>query len=265
MKRLISHPALWVTVLTLSLLPALAPKLSAHLLEEYLSGIPWTEPPIVTPGSNGSPPSDAIVLFDGTCLCEFEGGEGWKVENGAAIVGGKGGIRSQREFGDCQVHLEWASPKEVKSSSQGRGNSGLFFCDRYEVQILDCYENKTYFDGQCGALYKQSPPLVNASRPPGEWQTYDVIFKAPRFNEDGSLKSPAYVTVLHNGVLIQNHVELKGGTYFNRPPSYDKHPAKMPISLQNHGNPVQFRNIWVRELPLGPAREDQVTSDEASL
>ena len=193
-----------------------------------------------------SAPSDAIVLFDGTNLDAFKNGDKWKIEDGVAIVAGKG-IATKQKFGDCQIHLEFASPAEVKGKGQGRGNSGIYVMGKYEVQILDSFENKTYFDGQCGAIYKQQPPTVNASRGPGEWQTYDIIFTAPRFNEDKTLKSPAYMTVLHNGVVIHNHFELKGGTYWDKPAGYTAHPEKLPFSIQNHGNPVRFRNIWVRE------------------
>jgi hypothetical protein len=226
-------------------------------LEEWKSGIPWLEPVVIDPGDAQTPPSDAIVLFDGTDLAAWKGGEGWSIEQGVATAGGKGGITTQQNFGDCQLHLEWASPAEVKGKGQGRGNSGVYLMNKYEVQILDSYENETYFDGQCAAIYKQYPPLVNASRKPGEWQTYDILFTAPRFYEDGSLKSPAYLTVLHNGVVVQNHVELLGGTFWSEPPSYKKHPEKGPIHLQNHGDPVQFRNIWIRELPQSPARADE--------
>lgn len=214
---------------------------------EYLSGIEWAEPPVVDPGPPGGPPSDAVVLFDGTDLSQWNGGEKWTLQDDY-LVAGPGTLRSKAEFGDCQVHLEWASAEEITGSGQGRSNSGVFLMGIYEVQILDSYENQTYFDGQCGAIYKQHPPLVNASRKPGQWQTYDIIWRAPRFDEEGKLLSPAYITVLHNGVLIQNHFELLGDTPYNRPPEYRPHGEKGPISLQYHGNPVRFRNIWVREI-----------------
>ena len=212
---------------------------------EYKSGIVWPEPPVVDPGDANTPPSDAIVLFDGTDLSALEGAERWKIADGAATVQGSG-ARTKQAFGDCQLHLEFATPAEVKGAGQGRGNSGVYMMGKYEIQILDSYENTTYFDGQCGAVYKQQPPTVNVSRPPGEWQTYDILFTAPRF-ADGKLKSPAYVTVLHNGVMIHNHFELQGGTSYVAPPKYAPHPEKLPISLQFHGNPVRFRNIWIRE------------------
>lgn len=213
--------------------------------DEYLSGIKWSEPPVVDPGPPGEPPVDAVVLFDGTDMSKWKGAEKWTVKDGV-VIAGPGNITSKPVFGDCQVHLEWVSDENAEGSGQGRSNSGVFLMGKYEVQILDSYQNKTYHDGQCGAIYKQSPPLVNASRPPGEWQSFDIIWKAPRF-KDGELVSPAYLTVLHNGVLIQNHFELKGDTPYHRAPEYKPHPEKGPIMLQYHGNPVRFRNIWVRE------------------
>lgn len=215
--------------------------------EEYLSGIEWAEPKLVTPGQAGGPPSDAVVLFDGKDLAQWNNADKWVVQDGYMIAG-PGEIRSKAEFGDCQVHVEWASAEEIKGSGQGRSNSGVFLMGRYELQVLDSWENPTYFDGQCGAIYKQHPPLVSASRKPGEWQTYDIIWKAPRFDEQGNLVSPAFITVLHNGVLIQDHFQLEGDTPFNRPPAYKAHPDKGPIGLQYHGNPIRFRNIWVREV-----------------
>jgi hypothetical protein len=213
---------------------------------EYKSGIIWPEPPVVDPGGPDAPPSDAIVLFDGGDMSEWKDGDNWIVEDGVA-TSAKTGITSKREFGDAQIHLEFASPSEVKGEGQGRGNSGLYLMGRYEIQILDSHENETYFDGQAASVYKQSPPIVNASRPPGEWQTLDVIFQAPQFSEEGELVAPAYVTVLHNGLVVQNHFELQGGTSYIAAPKYESHPEKAPIHLQFHGNPVRFRNIWVRE------------------
>lgn len=216
--------------------------------DEYLTGIKWPEPKVVTPGDeNRLPPSDAVVLFDGNNMSAWENGENWKVENGEAVVHG-GAIQSKAKFGDCQVHIEWSAPVPAEGEGQGRGNSGMFLMGIYEIQILDSYINKTYFDGQAGAIYKQTPPMVNAMRPPGEWNTYEVIWTRPRFADDGSLESPAYITALHNGVLILNHFELLGDTPYHRPPHYEKHDDKLPISLQDHGNPVRFRNIWVREI-----------------
>jgi hypothetical protein len=215
---------------------------------EYVSGIKWAEPKLVDPGAPGTAPSDAIVLFDGKDMSQWNGGDKWKVENGYAISQG-GGINSKQSFSDCQLHLEFAAPSEVKGSGQGRGNSGIYFMEAYEVQVLDSYENKTYFDGQCGSIYKQFPPLVNACRKPGEWQTYDIVFTAPRFDDKGAVTSKAYFTVLQNGVLVQNHTELLGGTFYDKAPAYIAHAPKRPLHIQFHGDPVRFRNIWVREIP----------------
>ncbi len=210
---------------------------------------PKEEPKIINPGP---PPSDATVLFDGKDLSKWrmEKGEDakWKLEDGAMIVNGTGNIYTKDEFGDCQLHVEWATPSEVKGEGQGRGNSGIFLQNRYEVQVLDSYENKTYFHGQAGAVYKQHAPLVNACRKPGEWQTYDIIFRAPKFADDGKVAEPGRVTVLHNGVLVQDHAEIYGETGPVGKPTYTKHPSKQPIRLQDHGNPVRYRNIWIRPL-----------------
>jgi hypothetical protein len=214
--------------------------------DEYKSGIIWPEPAVVDAGPVGGPPSDAVVLFGGENLDAWEDGDKWEIADGVATAA-KGGIATKEKFGDCQLHVEFATPAEVKGKGQGRGNSGIYLMGRYEVQVLDSYGNETYFDGQCGAIYKQQPPMVNACRKPGEWQSYDILFTAPRFAEDGSVLSPAYVTVLHNGVLLHNHLELQGGTSFTEPPKYTRHGEKEPISIQFHGNPVRFRNIWIRE------------------
>ncbi len=232
---------------TLAAFLVVAISVSGTWAAEFLSGIEWAEPAVINPGGPDKAPSDAVVLFDGKDLAAWNGGEKWTVADGA-ITAGPGTLSSKAEFGDCQVHIEWASASEVKGDGQGRSNSGVFLQGIYEVQVLDSYGNKTYHDGQCGAIYKQHPPLVNACRKPGEWQTYDIIWKGPRFDEDGKLVSPAYVTVIHNGVLVQNHFELQGDTPYNRAPHYKAHSDKGPIRLQYHGNPVRFRNIWVREL-----------------
>ncbi len=239
----------------IAIVVTLAGTASCGMGQEYISGIKWAEPPIVTPGKTAAdPPSDAVVLFDGKDLSAWENGDKWKVEDGVAIVGGSD-IKTKQSFGDCQLHIEWSAPVPAKGEGQGRGNSGVFFMDRYEVQILDSYDNKTYFDGQASAIYKQQPPMVNAMRKPGEWNTYDILWTAPRFEKDGSLKSPAYVTVIHNGVLTLNHFALEGITPFTEVPKYTAH-GDGPIRLQNHGNPVKFRNIWLRELkPLEGKRE----------
>lgn len=219
---------------------------SALVVDEYKSGIVWPEPVVVTPGEGTAPPSDAIVLFDGKDLSQWEGGDKWEIKDGVATVK-QVGITSKQAFGDCQFHVEFATPAEVSGSGQGRGNSGIYFMGNYEVQLLDSFENPTYFDGQCGSVYKQQPPIVNACRKPGEWQAYDIIFTAPKFNEDGTVAKPAAVTVLQNGILVQNHFELQGMTAWDAPAKYTKHPEKLPIHIQNHGNPIRFRNIWIRE------------------
>ncbi len=218
------------------------------------------EPSLVRPGPEVTPPSDAIALFDGTNLSEWIHEDGreaeWIVENGVMTVApGTGSIRTRQGFGDVQLHIEWRAPAEIVGEGQGRGNSGLFLMERYEVQILDSYENRTYSNGQAGSVYKQHIPLVNASRPPGEWQSYDVVFTAPRFDPAGGVVSPAYMTVFHNGVLIQNHVELQGSTVYIGLPEYETHGDLEPILLQDHSNPVSFRNIWVREISDAPSLE----------
>lgn len=214
----------------------------------------WPVPPVVRAPA-GQPPSDAVVLFDGRSLDAWESVKtpgapaNWTIESGALVVKPKeGDIRTKAGFGDVQLHLEFRSPAAVKGRGQGRGNSGIFFMERYELQVLDSYENKTYVNGQLGSIYKQHAPLANPARPPGEWQVYDVVFTAPRFHEDGSLQSPARLTAFLNGVLVQNHTELRGPTEYRGPPSYQAHPAKLPLKLQDHGDLVAFRNIWVREL-----------------
>ena len=213
----------------------------------------WTPvPAIVTPGTETKAPSDAIVLFDGTDLSNWESVKGgsapWINTDGTLTVSsGTGDIRTRQKFGDVQLHIEWRTPAKVEGDGQGRGNSGVFFHEIYEVQVLDSYDNVTYSNGQAGSIYKQYIPLVNASRGPGEWQTYDIIFESPVFAEDGDVVRPAVVTVLHNGVLIQNRVELTGHTPYIGLPAYSPH-GKGSIKLQDHGNPTSFRNIWVREL-----------------
>lgn len=213
-------------------------------------------PPVVDPGPAGDPvpvPSDAVVLFGGA-KSDLErwtsGGKEarWEVEDGVLRVNGTGDIHTRAEFGDCQLHVEWAAPTEVKGTSQGRGNSGVFFFGRYEVQVLDSYENLTYADGQAAALYGQFPPDVNACRKPGEWQTYDIVFRAPRFDGDGKLLSPAIVTVIHNGILVHDHRALNGPTSHRSAAGYTAHGPTGAIKLQDHGNPVRYRNIWLRRL-----------------
>ena len=215
------------------------------------------QPRIVTPPEKFSQmapaPSDAVVLFDGKDLSKWQGSQGkdatWIVENGYMETKPKSGaIRTKDEFSDFQLHIEFATPEKVEKSGQGRGNNGLNIFGRYEIQILDSYENKTYPDSQAGAIYGQFPPLVNASKKPGEWQTYDVVFEGPRWNESGELTRKASVTVLHNGVIIHNKRELLGGTNHRQIVPWRKHSEKGPISLYEHGDPVRFRNIWIRPL-----------------
>ena len=223
----------------------------------------WTPvPKIVTPGTNGSAPSDAVVLFNGTNLDEWvlmkdKSPATWTLADGAMTVNkAAGGIETKRSFTDYQLHIEWRIPVGITGNGQARGNSGVFLASTgagdmgYELQVLDSYNNTTYVNGQAASIYKQSPPLVNAMRPPGEWQVYDVVWTAPRFNADGTLKSPAYITAFHNGVLVQNHYALKGHTPYIGLPEYKAHgPA--PIKLQAHGDPsppISFRNIWIRPM-----------------
>jgi hypothetical protein len=215
---------------------------------------PKTEPPIVTPGKNNSdPPADAIVLFNGQNLSRWQSADGsaakWKVIDGyAEVAPGTGDISTKDKFGDCQLHIEWATPAVPKGEGQERGNSGVFLMGHYEIQVLDSYDNTTYYHGQAGSVYKQYAPLVNASRKPGEWQAYDIVFHAPRFDEQGKVTDRARVTVLHNGVLIQNNVEIYGNTYNDRPALYTPHAAQESLRLQDHANPVRYRNIWIRRL-----------------
>jgi hypothetical protein len=223
-------------------------------------------PKVVTPGAtNAAPPSDAIVLFDGKNLDEWvtnrdKSPAKWTVADGILTVKkgreGGGNIETKRTFKNYQLHIEWRIPENITGSDQARGNSGVFLAstgpgdDGYELQVLDSYNNKTYVNGQAGSIYKQGIPLVNPARKPGEWQTYDVVWMAPVFNEDGSLKTPAYVTVFFNGVLVQNHFQLQGQTLYIGKPFYKKYD-RAPIKLQAHGDrsePISFRNIWVREL-----------------
>lgn len=213
------------------------------------------QPRIITPGEKpGDAPSDALVLFDGKNLDQWLGADGatpkWPVKDGAfTVAAGTKEIKTKQVFGDFQLHIEWRSPSEVNpnQTGQGRGNSGIFLQELYEVQVLDNYNNKTYANGQASSIYKQHIPLVNACKKPGEWQTYDIVYTAPRFNKEGRVTIPAYVTVIHNGVLTQNHVALWGPMQYIGLPVYKAHETGA-ILLQDHGNPVSYRNIWIREI-----------------
>ena len=238
-----------------------AGKVEGYTDSPLLPGTSWhvhdparPQPPVVTPGpvkKPGAPPSDATILFDGRDLSAWTGNGGgeatWTVTDGEMTVG-EGNIATREEFGDIQLHVEFATPVPPRGKGQGRANSGIFLMGRYELQVLDSYGSRTYPDGQAAAIYGQHPPLVNASRPPGEWQTYEVIFRAPRFGEEGALVSPASITVLHNGVLVQDGAEFLGATRHRDLATYSAHPLVGPIVLQDHGNPVRYRNIWVRTL-----------------
>lgn len=217
------------------------------------------QPPVVDPGTAstqaapGRPPSDAVVLFDGRDLSHWQQKDGsppkWKLGKGYfEVVPGSGYLYTREAFGDCQLHVELAEPEPPKGEDQNRGNSGVFLHGLYEVQVLDSYRSPTYPDGQAAAVYGQFPPLVNASRPPGVWQSYDIVFHGPRFDAGGQLTRPARLTVLHNGVLVQDDVELTGPTAHHQRPPYTPQPEKLPLALQDHGDPVRYRNIWIREL-----------------
>ncbi len=235
--------------------PAAPDELPPPQLTEF-----WSPVPPVIRAPAGQPPSDAIILFDGNGLAAWESEKEpgrpapWRVEDGALIpVEKSGDIRTKTGFGDIQLHLEYRYAADIRGASQLRGNSGVFFMGLYELQVVDSYENPTYVNGQAASIYKQHPPLVNAARPPGEWQTYDAVWTAPRFAPDGRLLQPARLTVFHNGVLVHHHAVLRGPTVYRGSPSYRAHPARLPLKLQEHRNdskdPLSFRNIWVRELP----------------
>jgi hypothetical protein len=220
------------------------------------------EPTIITPGTAstqkqaGAPPSDAVVLFNGKDLSNWESVKGgpatWQVGKGYfQTVPKSGAIQTKDSYGDCQLHVEWAAPNPPVGHDQDRGNSGVFLHGLYEIQVLDSYNNVTYADGEAAALYGEYPPLVNAARKPGEWQTYDIVFHAPRFDASGTLQQPGTFTVFFNGVLVQDHVEIKGPTMRIEKPPYKPRPAKLPLQLQDHNHPVKFRNLWIRELPEG--------------
>ena len=213
----------------------------------------WSVKPIAVHQTGNKIPSDAIVIYGGkTHAGNWTHGNGealkWKAKKALTVEPKTGDIQTKQAFGDIQLHLEWRAPRKIEGKGQGRGNSGVFLMGKYEVQVLDSHNNETYYNGQAASIYKQHIPLVNACKKPGEWQSYDIIFTAPRFNKDKTLKTPAYITVIHNGVLVQNHVQLQGPTLYIGEPSYDYHAPKLPLKLQDHGNPVSYRNIWIREL-----------------
>ena len=230
-------------------------------------------PEVVAPPAQQLPapaPGDAVILFNGSDLSRWESVNGgpapWTVEGDAFVVKpGSGAIQTKDGFGDAQLHVEWSAPTEIVGESQGRGNSGVFLMKIYEVQVLDSYQNESYADGQAAAIYGQYPPLANAMRPPGEWQAYDIFFRRPRFSAAGALLEPARLTVLHNGILVQNNEELWGGTNWLQASPYASHPDALPIMLQDHGNPVRFRNIWVRPLPERPQPTTAVVLNEVTL
>lgn len=232
-----------------------APSSFSQITDPKATEVWEPEPRVVTPGLGTKPPSDAIVLFSGKDFSEWTStkdsvaGVKWQLGKDSAmtVTPGAGDIATKRSFGDCQLHLEFRTPAVVKGEGQGRGNSGVFLQNRYEVQVLDNFQNRTYSNGQAGSIYKQSIPLVNACRKPGEWQTYDILFTAPRFNADGVLVAPARVTVIHNGVVVQLNTEIKGTTEYIGLPKNQAH-GKAPIRLQDHSDLVSYRNIWIREL-----------------
>ena len=243
-----------LTAVAVSALLALALAAAAQDAKEWaIHDLNRPQPRVVDPGGPGRAPSDAVVLFDGRDLSKWKSAKGgpapWKVENGYfEVVKGTGGIETVEPLGDGQLHIEWMAPSPAVGEGQDRGNSGVFF-GPYEIQVLDSYNSKTYPDGQAGALYGQYPPLVNASRPPGEWQTYDIIFHGARFDAAGKVTRPTRVTVIHNGVVVQDDQELMGPTTHKARPPYKAHPEKLPLALQDHAHPVRFRNVWFRELP----------------
>lgn len=241
------YPILWLSMV-------------AAVLAVTVPVIPWKPgdrarplPLQVTPAINGAPPSDAIVLFNGRDLSGWQHGDGkparWVIGNGYfQVVPKTGDLSTRQPFGDCQLHVEWAAPTPTRGEDQEPGNSGVYLMSTYEIQVLDSYRNKTYADGQAAAVYCQYPPLVNASLPPGEWQSYDIVFHGPRFAGDGALLRPASVTMLHNGILVHDNDILTGPTDYMKRPPYRAHPGKLPLLLQDHGAPVRYRNLWIREL-----------------
>ena len=264
-SKVLTIACLFATVLTLIGMGGCSHQPSPEVAQQQPQQPQWVQhdrnapqPPVITPGEAstqdkaGKPPSDAIILFDGKDLAGWESLKGgpaqWKVEKGYfEVVPHTGDIRTKQAFGDCQLHVEWAAPDPPHGQDQDRGNSGVYLMGLYEVQVLDSYESKTYPDGQAAAIYGQHTPLVNACRPPGQWQSYDIVFHGPRFDPAGKVVRRATFTVLHNGVLVQDHVTVLGLTDGNHQP-YRQTPTKLPLKLQDHNHPVRFRNIWIREL-----------------
>jgi Domain of Unknown Function (DUF1080) len=244
-----------LTLAALAASAAWAPQLAGQQWPVHAMDRP--RPPVIDPGPERPPvppPSDAIVLFDGKDLTEWRSAADgtaakWLVRDGyLEVVPKTGNIKTTRAFGDVQVHVEWAAPVPPTGEGQERGNSGVFLMTHYEIQVLDCYHNDTYPDGQAAAVYGQTPPLVNACRPPGQWQTYDIVFRRPRFAPDGAVRDSARVTVFHNGVLVHDHTVITGWTVHGRRAQYAPHPDRLPLELQDHGNPVRYRDLWVRPL-----------------
>lgn len=237
--------------------PTTPPEVSPMPMEPEMTEIWNPEVPVVAPGNTlAAPPSDALVLFNGQNLDSWESQRSpgdpvaWKIVDGQymEVVPGSGNIQTKMKFGDCQLHIEWSAPDVVEFSGQGRGNSGIFFQNRYEVQVLDSYKNRTYRNGQAASIYKDKAPLVNAMRPPNEWNTYDIIYTAPRFKEDGSIDIEAKITVLHNGVVVQNNATVLGLTLYIGVHHYPEKHGEDVLALQDHGTKVQYRNIWIRRL-----------------
>lgn len=271
-KKMLASALRWAALLSVVLSQNFTPAIANEFCD--------VEVPVITPGTHSAvaemtAPSDAIVLFDGKDLSQWKGTNGsanWNVHEGVlTVVKGAGDIETKRLFADMQLHVEWSVPADIAGKGQLRGNSGVFMQGRYELQVLDSYQNSTYADGQAGAIYKQTAPLGNAMRKPGDWNIYDVIYTAPRFRDDGTVFSPAQITVLQNGVLIQNNTEIRGGTLSLGPPTYTAH-GKGPIRLQDHPDPsapISYRNIWVRELgaaksPINPPTKSGNVSNHAA-
>lgn len=242
-----------------ALMPLISLRAQQPMPEDYpIHSMARPQPKVISPGrSAADAPSDATILFNGKDLSAWQGDSAkpapWIVQDGYVEVKPEsGGIQTRASFGDCQLHIEWSAPTPASGEGQERGNSGVFFGGgRYEVQVLDSYRNETYPDGQAGSMFGQYPPLVNPARPPGEWQSYDIVFHQPKFSADGKMTSPARATVIMNGVVVQDNVSLTGPTAYQHRPPYEKHADRLPIVLQDHGMKVRFRNIWIRDLP-GP-------------